>query len=249
MKLLAILFFYVLSAEALITIAPVDIGAKPGLSGGIKGSFTTKRGNTQSDGYSAGARVQYDNNISYVAWGDLSASYAKASGVTNTNKTFAHIRYIHTLLLPKKSLNWETFIQSQTDKFTKIQNRLLVGIGLRYHTDLQEYGDVYFGIGAFAEHIKYTTDVDPNEENVRLNIYIAYKNRLMDNVRFSYVGYYQPRVDILSDAIFANSAEIRVKIYKKLSINFELLYNHDTKPAVGIEKYDFSQKTSFVYDF
>jgi len=107
----------------------------------------------------------------------------------------------------------------------------------------------FYKVPSFLWSYKYTTDVDPNEENVRLNIYIAYKNRLKNNVRFSYVGYYQPRVDILSDAIFANSVELRVKIYKKLSINFELLYNYDAKPAVGVEKYDFSQKTSFVYDF
>jgi len=249
MKLLAIIFFYVLSAKALITIAPVDIGAKPGLSGGVKGSFTTKRGNTVSDEYSAGVRIQYDNNSSYVVWSDLSLSYAKASGVTNTNKTFAHIRYIHVLPFLKKSLNWESFVQSQTDKFTKIQKRLLAGLGLRYHSDLKAYGNIYFGVGTFAEHIKYTTNVDPSEDNVRLNIYIAYKNQLTENVRLSYVGYYQPRVDIFSDAIFSNSAELRVKIYKQLSINFELTYNQDTKPAVGVEKYDFFQKTSFVYDF
>lgn len=249
MKLLVIFFFYVLSAEALITIAPVDIGSKPGLSGGVKGSFATKRGNTVSDEYSAGVRIQYDNNNSYVIWSDISLSYAKASGVTNTNKTYAHIRYIHTLAFFDKNLNWETFMQSQTDKFTKIQKRLLAGVGLRYHSNMQEYGNIYFGVGAFAEHIKYTTNVDPSEDNVRLNIYIAYKNKLTNNVRVSYIGYYQPRVDIFSDTIFSNSAELRVKIYKQLSINFELTYNQDTKPAVGVEKYDFSQKTSFVYDF
>jgi putative salt-induced outer membrane protein YdiY len=247
MRLLILLMMCILSAEAVITIAPVDIGKQAGLSGSAKGSYVTKRGNTDSDEFSAGARVQYDNNTTYVIWGDLAFSYAKASGQTNTNKTYAHIRYIHTLY--KKDVNWEAFVQSQTDKFTKIQKRLLAGVGLRYHAVMKNYGNIYFGFGGFAEHIDYTTNSDPSEDNVRLNIYIAYKNQLSKSVRFSYLGYYQPRVDLLSDYILSNSAELKVKIYKQLSINFELTYNQDTKPAIGVEKYDFSQKTSFVYDF
>jgi len=247
MKFLILLIISIVSAQAVITIAPVDIGANPGLSGSVKGSFITKRGNTDSDEYSAGSRVQYDNADTYVVWGDIAFSYAKASGETNTNKTYVHVRYIHTLY--KKNVNWEAFVQSQTDKFTKIQKRLLAGIGLRYHTSMQNYGNVYLGFGGFAEHIDYTTQIDANEDNTRLNIYIAYKNQFTTNVKFSYIGYYQPRVDIFSDYILSNSAELKVKIYKKLSINFEVTYNRDTDPAVGVQKYDFAQKTSFVYDF
>ncbi|ADN08160.1 DUF481 domain-containing protein [Sulfurimonas autotrophica] len=247
MKFLILFIMSIMSAQAVITIAPVDIGAQPGLSGSVKGSFVTKRGNTDSDEYSAGARVQYDNNNTYIIWGDIAFSYAKASGQTNTNKTYAHIRYIHTFY--KKDLNWEAFVQSQTDKFTKIQKRLLAGIGLRYHAAMQSYGNIYLGFGGFAEHIDYTTNIDPSEDNVRLNMYIAYKNKFTKSVKFSYIGYYQPRVDIFSDYILSNSAELKVKIYKQLSINFELTYNQDTKPAIGVQKYDFVQKTSFVYDF
>ncbi len=247
MKFLIVLMMFLLNAQAVITIAPVDIGKQPGLSGGIKGSFSTIRGNTDTDGYSAGLRMVYDNNSSYVAWSDIAFNYAKASGELNTQNTYAHLRYIHTLY--KKDVNWEAFIQSQTNKFTKIEKRLLAGLGLRYHTQMQDYGNIYVGFGAFSEYIKYTTSVDPSEHNLRLNMYIAYKNRFIKNVRFSYIGYYQPRADIFSDAIASNAAELRVTIYKQLSINFELTYNQDTKPAIGVKKYDFSQKTSFVYDF
>jgi len=247
MKFFILLIMSVMSAQAIITIAPVDIGAKPGLSGSVKGSFVTKRGNTDSDEYSAGSRVAYDNNKTYVLWGDIAFSYAKASGQTNTNKTYAHLRYIHTFY--EKDLNAEAFVQSQTDKFTKIQKRLLSGVGLRYHAAIQSYGNIYLGFGGFAEHIDYTTHVDPTENNVRVNIYIAYKNSLSKSARFSYIGYYQPKADLFDDYILSNSAELKVRIYKQLSINFEITYDRDTKPAIGVKKYDFTQKTSFVYDF
>lgn len=237
----------VMSAQAIITIAPVDIGANPGLSGGIKGSFLTNRGNTQSDEYSAGSRVQYDNNTAYVIWGDIAFSYATASGQTNTNNTFAHVRYIHTLY--KKDVNWEAFVQSQTNEFTDVQRRSLAGAGLRLHKLMRSYGSIYFGFGAFGEHIKYTTNSDPIENNVRLNIYIAYKNKFTKSVKVSYIGYCQPKIDDFSDVIVFNAAELRVRIYKQFSINFKITYNLDTKPATGVEKYDFTQNTSFIYEF
>ncbi len=247
MRLLILLMLSIVSAQAVVTITPVDIGAKPGISGTLKGSFQTKRGNTDSDEYSAATRIAYDNNSSYVVWTDVSFSYAKASGAAYTNKTYAHIRYIHKLY--KENLDWEAFVQSQTDKFTKIQKRLLSGIGLRYHKVMQKYGSFYIGFGGFAEHIDYTTSIDPSEDNTRANMYIAYKKAFAKNMKFSYIAYYQPKIDTLSDYILSNSVELKVKMYKQLSLNFAVTYNQDSKPAIGIEKYDFSQKTSFMYDF
>jgi len=247
MKFLILFIMSIVSAQAVITIAPVDIGAHPGLSGSVKGSFETKRGNTDSDTYSAGTRLLYDNNKSYVAWTDVSFSYAKASGATNTNKAYIHVRYIHTMY--KKDLNWEAFMQYQTDKFTKIQKRILNGIGLRYHAKIQKYGSVYFGLGGLGEHIVYTSSIDPTEDNIRLNCYIAYKKDFSKSANISYIGYYQPKINSFSDYISSNSVQLKVKIYRQLSINFEITYNQDTKPAIGVQKYDFAQKTSFIYDF
>lgn len=247
MKFLILFLFSIVSAQAVVTITPVDIGAKPGMSGTLKGSFVTKRGNTDSDEYSAGTRIVYDNNTSYVMWVDVSFAYAKASGTSYTNKTYAHIRYIHKFY--KENLDWEAFVQSQTDKFTKIQKRLLSGIGLRYHMKMKNYGNLYLGIGGFAEHIDYTTNRDQSEDNTRANIYLAYKKAFTKETKFSYVAYYQPKIDTLSDYILSNSIELKVKIYKQLSLNFEVTYNQDSKPAIGLEKYDFYQKTSFMYDF
>jgi putative salt-induced outer membrane protein YdiY len=247
MKFLILLMLSIVSAEAVVTITSVDIGAKPGMSGTLKGSFQTKRGNTDSDEYSAATRIEYDNNSSYVVWTDVSFSYAKASGASYTNKTYAHIRYIHKLY--KENLDWEAFVQSQADKFTKIQKRLLSGIGLRYHLIMKNYGSFYLGVGGFAEHINYTTSIDPSEDNTRANVYIAYKKAFKKDMTFSYVAYCQPKIDMLSDYILSNSIELKVKIYKQLSLNFEVTYDQDSKPAIGVQKYDFYQKTSFMYDF
>jgi len=248
MKLfLIITFLFVASAEAIVSVAPVNIGDKPGVSGMLEGSFETKRGNSDVDNYSAGVRLQYDNNSSYVIWSDFTFSYGTSSGETNTNKSYTHIRYIHSLF--EKSIDWETFLQAERNEFTMVKHRYLGGGGLRFYLHKKSFGELYFGLGAFYEDIFYTTDVDPREKNIRLNSYLAYTNRFTKESYLSYVFYYQPQVNYIDDYIFSNALELNILIYKQLYLNIKFHYDFDNAPAVGVKKEDISQKTSFLYKF
>lgn len=247
MKFFLLLFLTFVSAEAIITIAPVDIGQKPGKSGMIKGSFETKRGNSDVDSYSAGLRLQYDSNASYLIWSDFTFAYGKSSGVTNTNKTYAHLRYIHRLY--EKSVDWETFVQSETNEFTNVKHRYLGGGGLRFFANKNSFGKIHLGLGAFYEDISYTTTVDPAEKNLRVNTYLAYTNNFTKESYISYLFYYQPKVDLPRDYILSNGLELNILVYKQLYLNIVFFYDYDAKPAIGIKKEDISQKTSFIYKF
>lgn len=246
MKILILLLAYILSLQAIITIAPAKIGAKPGWSGTIEGSFQTKRGNTDKDDYSAGIRVQYDNNSTYLIWSDFIGVYGKANDEENTNKTYAHVRYVHTMV---EHINWELFLQSETNKFTSVKKRRLGGGGLRFHYDGENIGDFYLGVGSYYETLDYTTDIDPSEHNIRINTYIAYVKTFNHKHSISYVAYYQPRVDKFSDYITSQAVELKLNIYKAFNLKFKLYYDIDSSPAIGREKEDFTQLTSFSYDF
>ena len=124
MRHLLLLLATLTFSHTVVSIAPVEIGKKPGISGKTEVSFETKRGNTETDQYSVGVRAQYDDNATYVTWGELSAHYAEASGAKNTNNTYAHIRYIHKLY-DQKNINYEAFVQSETNEFTKVEERFL----------------------------------------------------------------------------------------------------------------------------
>jgi len=247
MKFFILFFLYIINLYAIITIAPVEIGDEPGFSGKLQGSFETKRGNTDVDNYSAGIRAAYDDNKTYVLWGDFTFSYGKASGELNTNKTYSHLRYIHTFYT--KPLNSETYLQTEMNEFTKVKKRFLAGTGLRYHIENDTYGNLYLGLGGFYEHIAYTTSVDPLEKNLRVNSYIAYKKQFSKESKISYVGYFQPNIEHTSDYILSNGVELEVLVYKKLFVNFVFYYDIDTKPAIGVKKEDITQKTSFIYKF
>lgn len=248
MRFFLLLVSLVSYAFGVVTIAPVEIGSKPGVSGLVEISVQNARGNTEKDEYKGGVKVQYDNNSSYVTWLQASANYAEVEGVKNTNKTYLHLRYIHTFY-DKKDINYEFFGQSQTNEFTKIKHRYLLGGGYRFHILHQLMGKMYVGVGAFGEHINYTTQIDPRENNARANIYISYTNKFSDDAKISYIGYYQPKVDNTSDYIVTNALELEVNVYKKFFVSLKVNFDYDSDPALFVEKRDFTQSTSLVYKF
>lgn len=232
-----------------VDIAPVEIGEKPGISGNVSGSFTTKRGNTDKDEYSASAKLQYDDNASYVTWGVLSYDYGKSSDVKNEDKTYAHLRYIRRV--EGKDLCGELFVQTEQDRFKSINNRSLAGAGMRWRFfNSKEFGKGYFGLGGFYEYIDYSdTAVNPTEDNGRLNSYIAYTKSFLTSSKVSYVGYYQPRLDKSSDFVTLQSLELLVPIFEQLSLSFSIELDYDSRPPVGIEKRNTAQKTALSWRF
>lgn len=247
-----ILFFTPLLATpllALVSIAPVDIGDKPGLSGNVSGALSSKSGNTEKDEYSFGARLQYDEGERYLVWGTASYDYGKSEGVKNEDKTYAHVRYIHSL--SGKEWCGEAFVQTEQDEFKDINNRSLVGAGARWRFfNSNEWGKGYAGVGAMYEHITYdTSTVNPDEENGRLNSYIAYTKSFMEASKVSYVGYYQPKLDEVSDYVTTQLVELVVPIYGKLNLSLSASYAYDSRPPVGVKKKDTAYMTTLVWEF
>ncbi len=248
MRFILVLLSLISSAYAVVSVAPVEIGKNPGVSGVIEASIENTRGNTDKDEYKGGVKVQYDNNSSYVTWAEASVNYAEVEGTKNTNKAYLHLRYIHTFY-EKKNVNYELFGQVQTNEFTKIKNRSLAGGGYRFYIVHESMGKLFAGVGAFHEDIQYTTDIDPNEKNLRANLYLSYTNKLGDDSAISYVGYYQPKFGNINDYIVTNTLEFQVNVYKKFFISLKVNYDYDSKPAISVEKRDFTQTTSLVYKF
>lgn len=232
---------------ALVSIAPVEIGEKPGFNGEVALSLETKSGNTDKESYSASTKVTYDNNVSYVTWAEISGEYGESKGTKDTNKAYSHIRYIHTTYF--EDLKAEAFAQLQSDEFRLIKSRTLGGAGVRYKLfTLFGKDKGYIGLGAFNESIRYSSH-DPDENNVRLNTYFAYTMSINQNSKLSYTFYYQPKVDSFSDYVQSHEAQLKINIYKQLSLQLSVTYDFDSKPPMSVKKEDFTQKTALVFEF
>lgn len=242
-------FFISTSLLALVSIAPVDIGSKPGFSGNMSGSLSSKSGNTQKDEYSLGVRAQYDQGTNYLTWGTLTYDYGKSNGTKNEDRTYAHIRYIHALY----ESDWcsELFVQSERDQFRDIQARSLEGIDVRWRFfNNDEWGKGYAAMGALFEKIHYTaTTQNPDENNGRINSYMAYTKKFMTASKISYVGYFQPKFNNTADYVTSQTLELNIPIYKNVGLSFTAKYAYDSLPPLGVEKKDTSFVTSLMWEF
>jgi len=249
MKKLTLLLTTLLTQQlfALISIVPVEIGVEPGYSGNIAASLETKRGNTHKDNYKIAAKLSYDNNKDYVTWGEISGEYGKSNNVKDTSKIYLHLRYIHAL--SNESLRAEAFTQIQDNEFKLIKRRLLGGAGVRMRLfETADAGKGYLGLGGFFEQVRYTS-IDPEEDNFRANIYFAYASKIGDDSTLSYNIYYQPNTQDFSDYITAQALALKLHIYKRLFLKFQIAYDSDSVAPIGVQKYDFTQTSSFVFNF
>lgn len=249
-SLLPFALFISTSLSALVTIAPVDIGSKPGFSGNISGSLSSKSGNTQKDDYSLGVLLQYDQGSDYVVWGTLTYDYGTSNGTKNEDKTYAHVRYIHALD-ERQEWTGECFVQTEQDKFKDINARSLAGGGLRWRfLHSEEFGKGYVGADGLLEKINYAhPQINPNENNVRLNSYLAITQTFENKSKLSYLGYYQPKFEDFSDFVSLQTLEFIVPIYGKLNLSFTAKYGYDSAPPVNVKKEDTSYLTSLVWTF
>ncbi len=244
-------FLLLLSIQlfAIIVIKPREVGEAPGVTGQVSGAFETKRGNTDTDSYSGGAELQYDNNVSTLVWGTVNAAYGKANGVKNTNNVYAHLRYIENIRT--KALAGELFAQIEGDEFKSIKDRILSGgdVRARLFRPKGAWGGLFLGLGAFFEYVGYSTAVDPAEHNIRFNSYLAYTLNMANASKFTLYGYFQPEVTDVTDFYSALSAELELQIYRQLYLGFVAAHTYDSTPAAGIKKQDFYQRTYLMYKF
>jgi len=248
MKILALfLIIFTQSLYALVSIMPLEVGSKAGFHGSSELSLETKRGNTDKENYKGALRLIYDNNASFVTWAEVSAEYGESNNIEDTNKAYIHARHIQAIT--PQMLRAEFFLQTQEDKFRLINYRRLAGAGIRAKLpQLSLNSQGYFGVGAFYETINYLS-LDPQEKNIRLNSYIAYGLELENGATLSYTFYFQPLYNNFSDAVSTHSLALKLNVYKELFLQFKLSYDADTKAPKDVGQYDFTQNTSFIFNF
>jgi hypothetical protein len=237
------------SLFALVSIIPVEIGKEIGLSNIAEASLETTRGNTDTDSYKASYRTTYDDGENFVTWAEASGAYGKANGDENTNKVFAHARYIHAIT--PELVRAEVFTQYQNDMFMNIKNKISYGTGARFKVlDFEHDARGYIGLGLFHETISYRNpQINPSERNTRLNSYFSYSIDLNDKTSLAYALYFQPKVNDITDNIQSHEIELKVNIYRDMFLKFNIAYTMDSEPPVNIKRYDLTQNTSFVFKF
>lgn len=159
-----------------------------------------------------------------------------------TDKGFVHLRGIRPVA---QRLAVEAFVQKEYNDFILLEDRQLLGGGVRitaleryYGTEEASYFQLYAGIGLMKE--KETINSSPEETSnfTRSTNYLSCRWRLDERVNFSGTLYYQPRVSDMDDYRILFDGGFTFDITRSLAFTLSVNYRHDSEPPAGIEDYD-----------
>ena len=243
MKKIVLLFISAVYLFAIVSIEPKEIGKKRGVSGEVGVSFQADKGNTDMLSSSISARIEKDKKDS-LYFATASYEYATSKGEKSKDRAFLHFRYLKRI--DKKNVG-EIFAQFQRDEFKDQSLRALLGAGDRYKFYDSKNGRAYFGAGFFYDAEKMRGD--GTLEYFRGNFYLSFNKNFNENVKMSFISYYQPRLDEFSDFESVSSLEFSIKLTESLNLLFVTKYDYDSTPIDHIKKYDFTQKMGITYKF
>jgi len=235
---------------AYIDISPIEIGQHPATSGSLALSLSNQRGNTNKSDMGVNINLRYDSNTTYALWLLGGYNYTHIPGVQIENRGFAHLRYLYKIEDP---LYAETYLQTENNKLREIQNRSLIGTGIRYRFyDNSRYGRIYLGIGLLYEYLRFSnTQVDPTEYNLRGNNYLHYTKRLKNKTEINAFIYYQPNIRAWGDYTIHSIAELQTPIFENFYLLLRFFNDYDSTPPKNnqVKQYDVSQRISLMWKF
>lgn len=180
----------------------------------------------------------------------LGYKYGETNTIRSVNKAFIHYRYIRQL---NNTLDWELFAQLETNEFTRLSYRQLLGAGLRFSVAKSAKHHTFVGLGAFnsKEETEFTSGLtdDGVEEFTRANFYLLSKYKVTPSVSFSNVLYYQPRLSYPSDYRALLESKFDFKINGDLKFRLSLDIEHDSEPSQDIKGTDVSYMTGLLFKF
>lgn len=213
-----------------------------GWSGSVSASFSYAQNKYQFFTSSFMPHAQWRGEKSYVlAFG--SSELSKSSTTTFTNSHLAHLRYWHTL---KGKSKWEIFCQIQYNPLINLKLREIIGTGIRLELVNKEKSKVFAGTSYMLEYEDIQPDNIYNLNN-RWSNYFSWFLETENNISFSGVTYFQPRIDKFKDFRLSCQASIITKIKKnsQLKFNFNMMY--DKEPPQNVRNLILSSNLALAF--
>lgn len=163
--------------------------------------------------YSASFRVSHNNEQrQWLAFGDL--SYSDVNGNKSDDSKLLHLRYIHKNIWSE--LNFEGFLQHESDDFALLASRDLIGGGLALLRKHEDYS-IHTLAGIMHEREEHLTDTTQDRDIERFTFSSQLQYVFDNKARFTGVIYFQPAIDQFND----------YRSTVKASVNFPLTSNLD----------------------
>ena len=192
----------------------------PGVHHNMELDFSYFSGNSKILQLMGSYRMDYLTNSNW--YGFLKGQYNRAFEKDKedfSNKGFIHLRTAKPIML---HTDIEGFIQKETNHFINLENRELLGAGLR----INQFGDLYLGTGIMHEREKYI-NITQEQNFIKSTNYINYKTNILNIIELGNVIYYQFKLDEPEDYRILWEGNLTIKASKGISFHLNTLYRFD----------------------
>ena len=241
-KILALISFIVFSTALESQIVDIETSRKEDLVGTkilLNLGFDGSSGTVDRTNYSIGTRFDFNNEV-WNRFLIFNYSRREKDERINEDNTFLHLRFARKI---SSIIAAEFFIQTNEKPLEKIEERNLIGIGLR----LSPIKNLRLGVGLFDENEKR---INLDERNtVRANTYLNYLFNISNNTSINTLIYFQPDVEDFSEIRSLLRLSLKVKATDNFFININYEYVHDSSPPIGTDKKNSKYGFKIGYEF
>ena len=173
--------------------------------------------------------IKQDNFHSFMII-NLNNGYEKENNSPKniiTNKGFIHFRTTKNVF---KNYQVEVFTQYGFNDFLLLNDRYLLGSGLRVGFNSNMLAKTHFGIGFMLEKETYNLDEENEKNLIRSTNYIKNNFAISSNIEMNNTAYFQIASDDFNDYRILLDSNIEVHSNDFLSFTMSLNYRYDNDP-------------------
>ena len=192
----------------------------PGVTHNMALDFSYFSGSVEIIQLMSSYRMDYLSNSNW--YGFLAARYNRAFEKDKedfSNRVFMHLRTARPILA---RTDIEGFLQKESNHFIDLENRELLGGGLR----INQVGNLYWGIGIMHEMEKYN-NISQEKNFIKSTNYINYQVNALEIIELQNVMYFQFKLEDPEDYRILWDGSLTIKASKGISFHMNTHYRFD----------------------
>ena len=243
------IIFLQASFAQLVNIEKQRKNIKNGLQGSIDFSLNSIQNSKNITQFSNDISIQYTHNHNTILiLNDITLLRIKDNleHYDLINKNFQHIRYNYTFKKPA-CLTYEFFVQNQQNKIRFINERFLVGTGLRIRMLKTTSLTFYIAPLAMFEYEQLSDSLKNFSRMIKGDFYVSGNVKIADRISLSHVTYYQPalanlggtiKLEQFKDFRLYSETNLAFTIIKNfLEYSLDLMLSYDSRPPVELKNH------------
>jgi len=229
LALLLILSVFCASAQIINIESQRIITDTVGWSGDLGISLAASKNAKSYTAFNGHGHVQHKNHNNLWLF-ILDYDLVHAGDENFSDSWFGHLRYNRKL---GKTIRAEAFFQGQYNEISKIDLRILNGLGVRFKLSDLERSKFYYGITYMYEYEEVADIAEINHDH-RLSSYFTFTLKPESNVLFRNTTYIQPLLSDFQDYRLSNDSRLIFSITKQLKFTTTFSFLFDSRPPIEV---------------